>query len=351
MKKKVLVLLLILTMLCAVFALVACDGGSGNNGDNYNEDGSVNYSNAFKIDKNGTIKSLTKFGKTLEDVVIPEEIDGKKVTAIGEKAFWKCSTIKSVEIASSVTSLGEYAFASSEKLESVKFADDSQLTSVGEMAFASCISLKSVELPSGVTSIDVDAFYGCESLESITLPFVDIVDRITDGDILVVRSILDSWFTGCEFLNLKEIIVTGGTSVGEGAFCAFNKSLKNIELPSSIVSIGWSAFYKCENLESVTFGENSQLTSIDEEAFRDCKSLKSVEIPSGVTSIDAKTFSGCSSLTSIVIPSGVKSIGIGAFANCNCLTIYCEVESQPSGWSTYWNFSNCPVVWGYKAEQ
>jgi hypothetical protein len=43
----------------------------------------------------------------------------------------------------------------------------------------------------------------------------------------------------------------------------------------------------------------------------------------------------------------VTSVGEGAFYECPSLTIYCETTSQPSGWDSYWNYSNRPVVWGY----
>jgi hypothetical protein len=39
-----------------------------------------------------------------------------------------------------------------------------------------------------------------------------------------------------------------------------------------------------------------------------------------------------------------------AFHNCSSLRIYCEVESQPSEWSNSWNYSNRPVVWGFKGD-
>lgn len=71
-------------------------------------------------------------------------------------------------------------------------------------------------------------------------------------------------------------------------------------------------------------------------------------IPSTITSIEDNAFRGCSSLISIEISNSVTSIGDDAFIDCNNLTIYCEANSKPDGWDFNWNLSNCPVVWGYK---
>ena len=76
--------------------------------------------------------------------------------------------------------------------------------------------------------------------------------------------------------------------------------------------------------------------------------LTSIEIPESVTSIGESAFRGCSGLTSITIPDSVTSIGDYAFRGCSGLTIYCEAESKPYGWFSYWNSDNRPVIWGYK---
>ena len=93
------------------------------------------------------------------------------------------------------------------------------------------------------------------------------------------------------------------------------------------------------------------VTFIGGGAFWGCISLTSITIPDSVTYIQNKAFYYCSSLMSITIPSCVTSIGSNVFLNCsNLKTIYCEVESQPSGWNSDWNYDcSAEVIWGYKS--
>ena len=62
------------------------------------------------------------------------------------------------------------------------------------------------------------------------------------------------------------------------------------------------------------------VTSIGEEAFKDCKSLTGIVIPARVTSIGEEAFEYCGCLMSVTIPNGVTSIGGSAFADCKNLT-------------------------------
>ena len=78
------------------------------------------------------------------------------------------------------------------------------------------------------------------------------------------------------------------------------------------------ALSDCYNITSVTFGENSQLTSIGEGAFNGCESLESITIPDGVKSIGNYAFEECA-LESITIPGSVLSIGDNAFKECTAL--------------------------------
>ena len=118
--------------------------------------------------------------------------------------------------------------------------------------------------------------------------------------------------------NVKQIVIKDGvTSMGEEAFrnCS---SLTGIEIPSSVTSMGKSAFQNCSNLTGIEIP--SSVTSMEEAVFEDCSSLTGIEIPSSVTSIGNRAFSGCSSLTEIVIPENVTRIGTYVFNGCSSLT-------------------------------
>ena len=93
-----------------------------------------------------------------------------------------------------------------------------------------------------------------------------------------------------------------------------NSSITSIEIPDSVTSIGYAAFYDCDSLTSVTIGDS--VTSIGYEAFYDCARLSSIEIPDSVISIVNYAFYNCDSLTSVVIGDSVTSIGSYAFSNC-----------------------------------
>ena len=83
-----------------------------------------------------------------------------------------------------------------------------------------------------------------------------------------------------------------------------------------------SAFEGCTSLESVTFGLNSSLETINYGAFKDCTSLSTIVVPDGVNSIGSKAFNNCAALTSVSIPSSVTHIGEYAFDSCQSLVTF-----------------------------
>ena len=294
----------------------------------------------------------------LTSIVIPEG-----VTTIGERAFDGCSSLKSIELPDSLTTIGVQAFYWCTSLKSIVIPEG--VTTIGNDAFYNCISLTSIELPDSLTTIGDNAFSWCDSLKSIVIP---------EG----VTTIGVQAFYNCT--SLKSIVIPEGvTAIGNDAF-SYCTSLTRIELPDSLTAIGADAFHDCDSLTSITVAEGNEnyksidgnlyskdgeiliqyaigktdtaftvpegVTTLGDNAFSRCISLKSIVIPDSLTAIGADAFSWCASLKSIVIPEGVTTIRAYAFSNCTSLTIYCEVAEKQDGWSNSWNSSNRPVVWG-----
>ena len=118
--------------------------------------------------------------------------------------------------------------------------------------------------------------------------------------------------------QIKKVVIKGGvTSIGYWAFYEC-EDLTSLTIPNSVTSIGKNAFENCSSLTSVIIPNS--VTSIGISAFSGCFGLTSVTIPNSVTSIGSYAFSDCSGLTSITIPNSVTSIGRDAFYNCESLT-------------------------------
>ena len=100
------------------------------------------------------------------DIVIPPiSPDGDKVTSIGERAFFNCTSLTSIEIPVSVTSIGDSTFYECESLTSIEIP--ASVTSISDHAFYDCSSLTSIEIPASVTSIGDAAFWDCTALTDV----------------------------------------------------------------------------------------------------------------------------------------------------------------------------------------
>ena len=107
------------------------------------------------------------------------------------------------------------------------------------------------------------------------------------------------------------------TTLPEECF-AYCQSIKKLALPDGLKVIGNYAFNACFSLEDLVIPNS--VTDIRGSAFISCKALTNITIPNGVATIAGYTFCGCENLETITIPSSVTSIGENAFYGCNNLT-------------------------------
>ncbi len=132
--------------------------------------------------------------------------------------------------------------------------------------------------------------------------------------------------------------------IGDEAFDN-HKTIAVIELPNSITSIGYKAFYN-STLKEIVIPES--VTDIEEYAFGSCSKLTSVTISDGVTSIGNNAFSYCSSLTSITIPNSVTNIGSYAFRNCSITSITIPESVTYIGSYAFLSSTLTSIIWNAK---
>ena len=169
---------------------------------------STDYEEAGLNVKEGKTFLITKYiNNDILDVVIPSDINGKKVVAIGNDAFRNLG-LTNIVIPNSITNIGISAFRQN-KLTSVTIPDS--VTSIGDYAFKNN-QLTSVTIPDSVTSIGDSAFEN-NQLTSVTIP-----DSVTS---IGVYAFKDNQLTSVTIPNSV-------TSIGGGAFYKYNTSNLNL---------------------------------------------------------------------------------------------------------------------------
>ena len=276
----------------------------------------------YSVLDDGTVE-ITDYNGSAKTVDIPEKINGKSVTSIGDCAFRYCTSLKSITIPNSVMEIGSSAFSGCSSLTSITILNS--VTEIGVYAFKGCTSLTSITIPNSVTNIGDSTFWGCSSLTAIYVA-VDNKNYTSVNGVLFNKDKTALICYPAGKTDKSYNITNSVTSIGDYAFNGCS-SLTSVTIPNSVTEIGGSAFVGCASLKSITMPNS--VTSIGDMAFYKCSSLTSITIPDSVTSIGSSAFSDCSKLRSITIPNSVTSIGAWAFNGCTGLTaVNVAMENQ-----------------------
>ncbi len=351
-----------------------------------------------------------------KDRIYTIEID-EGITLIDSGAFEHCLRLQSVTLPESLETVEDYAFSDCISLISIDLPDG--IINLGEGVFKDDINLKNVELPKSISELKKDTFKGCRTLETIKLPadlryvsegaFSGCINLTSIELPVDTKKVSEDAFSDCT--NLTYIVAPEGCRYtfnenefpnatyfkyapeGVGVRITYARPGANVHhliIPTEIaglpvVAIGDGAFTRTsarnfaalseegqeqQGLVTVTIPENSLLTEIGNDAFKDrtdlqklivknnkivsigksafegCTSLEEAGLPSSVQRIGEKAFFGCGKLKNIPIYEGLLSIGTEAFANCGFNRAFVIIPSTVSemGTSVFGNIADNALI-------
>lgn len=328
-------------------------------------------------DKNNKVNINVPIGGSANDAKTTETIPSD-IRGIAAQTFYKCNGLYSVEIPKNAKTVGAFAFAECEELQSVRSIAGSELRHLGRGAFANCkklyrayfpvdnldknIGLKTIGaeafygtglggliIPSTVISIGKDAYKNTEfwnsakSVVSADEWVVGYVDGAAVGSVSMAgkKGIADYAFSECDtitavtdtsdmqyigksafYLSSLKSISLGRKVTEIKPYTFYGCELGAITLPANLTTIGRSAFYG-SSLTRIDFSQSNKLERIGEYAFFSSESLERVCFGDTLKEIGDCAFYGCTvldlSLEGSELPDSLEKIGRAAFRKCPAL--------------------------------
>lgn len=233
-------------------------------------------SSEWRVEGNAVVEYLG----SSNDIVVPNYVDGVKITEIGANIFQNSEKDGTLTISEGIKVIGEHAFESSKFVKNLVLPDT--LEKIEDYAFAGCSGFTgNLVIPGGVETIGQYAFGQCVGF---------------DGTLEIQNGVND---------------------IGNYAFVACSNFKGDLSIPGTIQRIGEAAFIECKGFDGKLI-LNDGIKNIDKLAFCGCVGLNgNLIIPNTVENIGENGFYRCSGFTGdLIIPESVKQIGFVAFTGC-----------------------------------
>lgn len=291
-----------------------------------------------KIDDEAFLGLVDAGSGLLTSIIIPDGVE-----EIGDKAFYYCPSLREIKLPKTLKKIGDKAFGLNTNLSKINLENNKNdyfevesnvLYTIGKtelICYPQGIKALTYELPDSVEIVRNGAMYGNQNLTGITISSNSQLVEIGERAMAALFNVESIDISRCQFL----------TTIGEKAFSE-NTSLKQMEIPASVTSMGDAIFYKSSSIQFIKL--NNSFERLPNETFSSCSRLQNVTFTSASTikTIGKKAFSGtaitkfptlvnletieedafnaCMSMNTISFPNKLKTIGVGAFNNCSSVT-------------------------------
>lgn len=258
--------------------------------------------------------ALLRYTVSPDNPVYSADADGVLFDKAGKTLVdFPCGRAGHYAVPEGVECIGESAFSGS-GLSSVTLP--SSLTEIGENAFAYCMSLADIRFGGNVTQCSWSSFE--------RTPWWDAQAELSaeNGDGIYVDKVLLHFYHANEVFTVREGTVR---IAALASIHSDSEAMKTLILPDSLRYIDDGAFYICYNLQNVTLPEG--LLTIGHAAFANSTALVEIRIPESVTSVSTEAFRGCPALTRVIFDSTDCEIGQWAFLYDDKVTLYGTADS------------------------
>jgi len=256
------------------------------------------------------IKGLTKKGKLMNRLVVPESIEGYPVRVIASGAFHHRVELTEIVLPNGIELIGDYAFTYCKNLQTITLPENVRY--IGDCALLGATALKTINGGGNITHIGNSALYGTRWLADNTREFVTIGKVLykyngQQDEVCFPPEISTIGFFAFANVAIKKVNLDGIDMIAEGAFynCGRLSELTNY----NIDTVSAFQFYKCASLREFSF----VVSKIGKFAFSCCIMLERITI--NAKQISDFTFDGCVNLRDFSVNVKLTEVGICAFYN------------------------------------